>query len=71
MAWFGKEKGSGNPAVKCEGCGRMLPVGTYNMPDGPSLGTAPAKIHKTVDRNQPWYKVFCPNCTHWTIKVPM
>jgi ribosomal protein S27E len=69
MAWFRKEK-PGSSAVKCEGCGRELPIGTYNIPDGPSPGTSPAKIHKTVDRSQPWYKMFCPNCGHWTIKAP-
>lgn len=70
MAWFRKEK-AGSSVIKCEGCGRTLALATFNMPDGPSPGTAPTKIHKTVDRNQPWYNVFCPNCGHWTIKAPM
>jgi len=70
MAWLRKEKTAGN-SVKCEGCGRMLAVGDCNMPDGPSPGTSPAKIHKTIDRNQPWYKLFCPHCSHWTIRSPL
>jgi ribosomal protein S27E len=71
MAWFRKEKAPADDVINCEGCGRTLSVATFNMRDGPSPGTAPNKIHKTVDRNQPWYKVFCPNCGHWTIRVPL
>ena len=71
MAWFRKAKPSAYDAVRCGGCGRKLPVGDYNMPDGPLPGTSPTKIHKTIDRNQPWYKLFCPNCGHWTIKAPV
>jgi len=57
--------------ISCDGCGRKLRVGDCSMPEKPSPETPPEKIHKTVDRNQPWYRLKCPNCGHWTIKAPL
>ena len=69
MAWFKKNKLSTHIYVSCAGCGRKL-LPDFNM-NKSSPGYTPEKIHKTVDRNPPYYSLICPNCGHWTIRAPL
>ena len=57
--------------LPCAGCGRQLRVGDSSMPYNPPPDTPPEKIHKTIDREQPWYRLMCADCGHWTIKAPL